>query len=207
MKVDPACPCNHRPFPDESEEQKPMKTPLPNNRIGRDRNQPPPSVPRKRGAIPFRLDWRLCLTIGGHLLTVALLGLAIYLWQAPLSSLTIPWATDAPRASPATTNRGRSGGGLEVCLRQVKVRNLFKPSIPVPTEDGVGKSTAQELAERLKFLGIMDDVEGLAALVFIPNRGPGTFRAGDRVAEFVLKDVQVDRLTLELGDEKAILKR
>jgi hypothetical protein len=87
------------------------------------------------------------------------------------------------------------------------MRNLFKPSIPVPSEGGIGKSTAQELADRLQFVGIMEEAGGLAALVFIPNRGPGTFYIGDRVAEFVLKDVQPDRLILELGDEKAILKR
>jgi hypothetical protein len=59
----------------------------------------------------------------------------------------------------------------------------------------------------MQFVGVMEDADGLAALVFIPNRGPGTFRVGDRVAEFVLKEVQPDRLTLELGEEQAILKR
>jgi hypothetical protein len=87
------------------------------------------------------------------------------------------------------------------------MRDLFKPSIPVPSEGGIGKSTAQELADRLQFVGIMEEAGGLAALVFIPNRGPGTFHIGDRVAEFVLKNVQPDRLILELGDEEAILKR
>jgi len=104
---------------------------------------------------------------------------------------------------------GRAGSkaSLEICLRQVKMRDLFKPSVPVPTDGGIGKSTAQELADRLQFVGIMEEAGRLAALVFIPNRGPGTFHMGDRVAEFVLKDVQPDRLTLELGDEEAILKR
>jgi hypothetical protein len=131
----------------------------------------------------------------------------VYLWRAPLPALAIPEVADESLLSPLAAGRGGSKASLEVCLRQVKVRDLFKPSIPVPTEDGLGKSTAQELAERLQFLGIMNDAQGLAALVFIPNRGPGTFHVGDRVAEFVLRDVQSDRLTLALGDEEAVLKR
>ena len=87
------------------------------------------------------------------------------------------------------------------------MRDLFKPSIPVPADGGIAQTTTQELADRLQFVGIMEEAGGLAALVFIPNRGPGTFYIGDKVAEFVLKDVQPDRLILELGDEKAILKR
>lgn len=152
-------------------------------------------------------SWRLCLAIGGTLLAMALCGLAVYLWRAPLPSLTIPQVADGGSTSPLIAGRAGSKASLEICLKQVKVRDLFKPSIPVPSEGGIGKSTAQELADRLQFIGIMEGVGGLAALVFIPNRGPGIFHMGDRVAEFVLKDVQSDRLILELGDEEAILKR
>jgi hypothetical protein len=141
------------------------------------------------------------------MLTIALCGLAIYLWRAPLPPLAIPRIADESRASQLAGAREGSKAALEICLRQVKIRDLFKPAIPVPSEDGLGKSTAQELADRLQFIGIMAEADALAALVFIPNRGPGTFRVGDRVAEFVLKDVQPDRLILGLGDEEAILKR
>ena len=149
----------------------------------------------------------LCLSIGGCILATALCGLAVYLWQAPLPSLAIPQVADGSSTSPLIAGRAGSKASLEICLRQVKMRDLFKPSIPVPSEDGIAKSTAQELADRLQFVGIMEEAGRLAALVFIPNRGPGTFHMGDRVAEFVLKDVQPDRLTLELGDEEATLKR
>ncbi len=150
---------------------------------------------------------RLCLVIGGYALATALCGLAACLWRAPLPSLTVPPIADAASASPLTAGRAGSKASLETCLRQVKMRDLFRPSIPVPSEDKIGKSAAQELADRLQFVGVMKEAETLAALVFIPSRGPGTFRVGDRVAEFVLKDVQPDRLTLELGEEQAILKR
>ena len=150
---------------------------------------------------------RRCVAAGGYLLVAALGGLAVYLWRAPLPSLAVPQIADGSTASQPAGGRDRSKASLEVCLRQVKMRDLFKPSIPVPSEDKIGKSTAQELANRLQFVGIMEEAGVLAALVFIPNRGPGTFHVGDRVAEFVLKDVQPDRLILELGDEEAILKR
>jgi hypothetical protein len=155
----------------------------------------------------FQPNQRLCLVIGGYVLATSLCGLAAYLWRAPLPSLAISQTADEGSAAPLIAGRAGSKASMEVCLRQVKIRDLFKPSIPVPSEGRIGKSTAQELADRLQFVGIVEDAAGAAALVFIPNRGPGTFRVGDRVAEFVLKDVQPDRLVLELGDEEAILKR
>lgn len=150
---------------------------------------------------------RLGRSIGGYVLATALCGLVVYLWRAPLPSPAIPQIADEDSTSPLIGGRAGSKVSLETCLRQVKTRDLFKPSIPVPSEGGIGKSTAQELADRLQFVGIMEEAGGLAALVFIPNRGPGTFHIGDRVAEFVLKDVQPDRLVLQLGNEEAILKR
>lgn len=155
----------------------------------------------------FRPNRRLCLTISGYLLAIGLCGLAGYLWRAPLPTLTVPAIAEAASVSSVMAGRTGSKGALERCLRQVKKRDLFKPSVPIPSDGGIGKSTAQELAERMQFVGTMQESDGLAALVFIPNRGPGTFRVGDRVAEFVLKDVQSNRLTLELGEEQAILKR
>ncbi|MCP4613235.1 MAG: hypothetical protein GY845_31475 [Planctomycetes bacterium] len=152
-------------------------------------------------------NWRLSLAIGGYILAMALCGLVIYLWQAPLPSLAIPQVANAGSTSQLISGRAGSKAALEICLRQVKMRDMFKPSIPVPTEGGIAKSTAQELADRLQYVGIVEEAGKLAALVFIPNRGPGTFHIGDKVAEFVLKDVMLDRLILELGDEEAILKR
>jgi hypothetical protein len=155
----------------------------------------------------LRLSRRPCLVAGGCLLAAAFCGLAVYLWRAPLPPLAV---APTPSQDPGSSlSGGRSGAkaSLDACLRQVKMRELFKPSIPIPTDGRIGKSTAQELADRLQFVGIMEEAGALAALVFIPNRGPGTFRPGDRVAEFILTDVQPNRLTLTLGDEEAILKR
>jgi hypothetical protein len=166
---------------------------------------PPPAAKSRFHRLgPHR---RLCLVAGGYVVTATLCGLAGYLWRAPLPSIVVSQNRDANPAPALTAGRAGSKASFESCLRQVKTRDLFKPSVPVPSESGIGKSTAQELAGRLQFVGVMEAGGGLAALVFIPNRGPGTFRVGDRVAEFVLKDIQADQLTLELGDEKAVLKR
>ena len=141
------------------------------------------------------------------MLTVALCGAALYLWRAPLPALPVPELVDAGVTSVAASNRLGSVASFDACLRQAKTRDLFKPSVPVPSENQISKTTAQELANRLQFLGVMGDGDGIAALVFIPTRGPGTFHKGDRVAEFILKDVTPDRLVLALGDEEATLKR
>jgi hypothetical protein len=164
------------------------------------------SIPTVKRLARLRFPPRACLILAGYLLTVALGGMALYLWHAPLPPFPAFEIADGPLAA-AAAGRAGSKASLEVCLRQVKVRELFKPSIPVPSESRLGKTTAQELASRLQFLGIVGSADDVAALVFIPNRGPGTFRAGDRVAEFTLKDVKPDRLVLGLGDEEATLKR
>ena len=165
----------------------------------------PGALLTRRSGIP-RPNGEVCLLAGNYLLIAVLVAAAVYLWRAPLSQAVLPKA--ASHSVPAAVvGRDRAEAALELCLRQIKMRDLFKPSVPVPVENRVGKSTAQELANRLQFVGTMEDSEGVAALIFIPNRGPGTFRVGDRVAEFMLVDVTSDQLTLELGDEKAVLKR
>jgi len=165
------------------------------------------SVSRMKRLARLRIPWRACLISVSYLLTIALGGMALYLWQAPLPPLPAGEVADGRSEVSSAAGRTGSKASLDACLRQVKVRELFRPSIPVPSNDRLGKTTAQELANRLQFLGIMGNDEGLAALVLIPNRGPGTFRAGDRVAEFTLQDVKPDRLVLKMGDEEAILKR
>jgi hypothetical protein len=166
-----------------------------------------PSVPPLGRSRRLQPHWRLYLGVGGYGLAMVLCGLAAYLWRAPLPALAIRQRAEEAATSSLIAGRAGSKTSLEICLRQVKMRDLFKPSVPVPSEDRIGKSTAQELADRLQFVGIVEKVDGLSALVFIPNRGPGTFHVGDRVAEFELKDVRPDRLILRLGDEEAILKR
>ena len=151
--------------------------------------------------------WQRCLAVVSSLLTVTLCGASVYLWQAPLPPLPDAGLAGRDMTSVSSIVRIGSEASLEICLRQIKTRELFKPSVPMPSEDRIAKSTAQELANRLQFVGTIGNADDLAALVFIPNRGPGTFRVGDRVAEFVLKDVKPDRLILGLADEEATLKR
>jgi len=96
---------------------------------------------------------------------------------------------------------------IETYTGLLKTRDLFKPSIPIPSEKRIGKTTAQQLAQRLQFLGTSGDENNLSALVFIPERGPGSFQVGDRVAEFVLIEVKKNSLVLELENEQITLKR
>ena len=173
----------------------------------RSNGQTAPPVPKAGHLRYLWPGWQRCLVFGSYVLSVSLCGAAVYLWRAPLPPLPVPEVADGSLATSLTVGRSGSKASLEACLRQVKIRDLFKPSIPVPSENRMGKSTAQELADRLQFVGIVREADGLAALVFIPNRGPGTFHVGDRVAEFILKDVKPDRLVLELGDEEVTLKR
>jgi hypothetical protein len=166
-----------------------------------------PAAPRGKRPARLRPPWQPCLLLAGYLLMAALGGAALYLWRAPLPPLAASETAENRAAAALTAGRTGSRASLEACLRQVKVRELFKPSVPVPSENRLGQTTAQELAGRLQFLGTVGSAGDLAALVFIPNRGPGTFRVGERVAEFVLKAVKPDSLVLGLGDEEATLKR
>lgn len=109
--------------------------------------------------------------------------------------------------SVATLNAARSLQPMDSYIRLLKMRDLFKPSVPIPSENKVGKTTAEELAERLQFLGTAGTSGEVRALVFIPNRGPGLFKVGDPVAEFVLKEIQQEWITIQLEDEEIKLKK
>jgi hypothetical protein len=96
---------------------------------------------------------------------------------------------------------------LENYLQLLKTRNLFKPSVPIPEKNKLKKTTAEQLAQRLQFLGILEDNHRLSALISIAETGPAFFNVGDRLGQFVLKNIQKDKLTLQLYDEQVILKR
>ncbi len=119
-----------------------------------------------------------CLILGSYLLTVALCGATVYLWRAPLPPLPVPELADGSLVSSLAVGRSGSKASLEACLRQVKMRNLFKPSIPVPSENRIGKSTAQELANRLQFVGIVRDANNLGGPGVHPESRPGNLPRG-----------------------------
>jgi hypothetical protein len=110
---------------------------------------------------------------------------------------------------PITSNdiQARFMAPIETYTGLLKTRDLFKPSIPIPSQKKIGKTTAQQLAQRLQFLGTTGDKNNLSAFVFVPERGPGLFQAGDRVAEFVLIEIRKDSLVLELENEQITLER
>lgn len=146
------------------------------------------------------------ITIVTSLLSVGLCSFILYMLLSPLSELPVPNFADKQPIASGTTQTS-SIASLDTYTNLLKTRNLFKPSIPIPSEKKIGKTTAQQLAERLQFLGTCGDEQDLTALVFIPGRGPGSFHVGDRVAEFVLKDIKKDSMVLELENERITLKR
>lgn len=151
----------------------------------------------------IRQKW---ITITTTFLSIGLCLFIVYMLLAPLSELVVPSFTDNQPIKSGPT-QARTIAQLDTYTKFLKLRDLFKPSIPVPAEKKIGKTTAQQLAERLQFLGTSGDRQNLFAIVFIPERGPGSFQVGDRVAEFVLKDIKKDSLVLELENEQITLKR
>ena len=146
------------------------------------------------------------ITIVTSLFSAGLCSFILYMLLSPLPELPVPnFADNQPVA--AGTTQANSIASLDTYTDLLKTRNLFKPSIPIPSEKKIGKTTAQQLAERLQFLGTSGDEKDLTALVFIPERGPGSFHVGDRVAEFVLKEIKKDSLVLEMENERITLKR
>ena len=144
----------------------------------------------------------LTTTFGG--LVLFLLILFMLVW--PLPPLPSPGLASGQLTRDVAPEL-RGYPSLDTYLEPLKTRTLFKPSIPIPTKKNTAKTTAQQLAERLKFLGTTDDRQNLNALIFIPERGPEIFEVGDHVAEFVLKKVQKDTVILELGNEQIILSK
>ena len=146
------------------------------------------------------------ITIVSGFISVSMFLLILYMLISPPPGLPIP--EFANKLSVTTgPGQGQVLAPLATYLQPLKTRELFKPSIPIPTEKKIGKTTAQQLAERLQFLGTSGDGQNLSALVFVPERGPGLFQTGDRVAEFILKDIKTDSLILELENEEIVLKR
>jgi hypothetical protein len=157
----------------------------------------------KRSKRFARKNW---ITIVSSLLSVGLCSFILYMLLAPLPELPVPnFADKQPIVSG--TSQTSAIASLDTYTNLLKTRNLFKPSIPIPSDKKIGKTTAQQLAERLQFLGTSGDEQNLTALVFIPQRGPGSFHVGDRVAEFVLKDIKKNSMVLEMENELITLKR
>jgi len=150
-----------------------------------------------------RQNW---IRITMPLLSLGLISLIVCMLLSPLPERPAPNFADK---QPVTSNVDQAGSlpSPESYTQLLKTRDLFKPSVPIPAEKKIGKTTAEQLAQRLQFLGTSGDGQNLSALVFIPERGPGSFQIGDRVAEFVLKDIRKDQLVLELEDELITLKR
>ncbi len=153
-----------------------------------------------------RFTRRNSITITVAVISTGLCSLTLYSLVFPLPELPVPNFVDE---GPITSGdiRARLIAPIETYTGPLKTRDLFKPSIPIPSEKRIGKTTAQQLAQRLQFLGTSGDENKLSALVFIPERGPGSFQVGDRVAEFVLIEVKKNSLVLELENEQITLKR
>ena len=146
------------------------------------------------------------ITIIPGVVSACMLLLILYMFISPPGGLAVPEFTNKLSVT-AGLGRGRVLAPLATYLQPLKSRELFKPSIPIPTEKKIGKTTAQQLAQRLRFLGTSGEGQNLSALVFIPEQGPGLFQTGDRVAEFILKNIKKDSLILELENEEIVLKR
>ncbi len=146
------------------------------------------------------------ITASTVFLSAVLCSFILYSLISPLPQLP-SISYNNPKSITNNTIQAVTSCSAQTYLKLLKTRNLFKPSIPIPARKKIGKTTAQKLAGRLKFLGISGDKQNLSALVFIPERGPGLFHAGDHLAEFVLRTIEKDCLVLELEDETVMLKR
>jgi len=146
------------------------------------------------------------ITIITTFLSTGLCLFILYISVSPLRELPVSNFGDGQPVKSGTIRAGTISP-MAAYLELLKARDLFKPSVPIPAEKKIGKTTAEQLAQRLLYLGTSGDGQNLLALVFIPERGPGLFKAGDRVAEFVLKEIRKDSLVLELESEQIILRR
>jgi hypothetical protein len=153
-----------------------------------------------------RFTHRNWITITTAFFSTGLCLFIFYMLLSPLPELPLP-NFGSEQSAMTGTIQARITSSLDTYLEPLKTRDLFKPSVPIPAHEKIGKTTAEQLAQRLQFLGTSGEGQNLSALVFIPERGPGSFQVGDRVAEFVLKNIKKDSLVLELENERIMLKR
>lgn len=139
------------------------------------------------------------------LVSLTLCGGILYLMLGPLPKPPKPEGHGQAMAFKALADR--ASVPMDTYTRVLKTRDLFKPSMAIPAENKVAKTTAQQLADRLKFMGTTPKPDGLRAFVMIPNQGPAMFKVGDRVAEFTLEEVKADSLVLKLEEERVTVKR
>ena len=92
-------------------------------------------------------------------------------------------------------------------LSMARKRELFKPSVPLPAENKLGQTTAEELAKRFKFLGVSGSGADLSALVAVANASVQSVRQGEHLEDFVVKEINSGQLVLELNEDTVILKR
>lgn len=160
------------------------------------------------------MHWQRCqyfvvqnwITTTTSFLSAVFCSLILYMMFSSLPELPLP-DSNSNRTATAGNAPVAKLALLDKYLEPLKTRDLFKPSVPIPSEKKIGKTTAEQLAGRLQFLGVSGEGAQLRALVFIPERGPGSFKVGDRVAEFILKDIQKNSLVLQLENEQITLKR
>ncbi len=120
----------------------------------------------------------------------------------------MPKANNSPRRALKTSSQAtRSLPALEHYLKMARKRELFRPSVPLPAEKKLGQTTAEELAKRFKFLGVSGTKPNLSALVAVAKAGVKTVRQGERLEDFVVKEISSGQLTLELNEDIVVLKR
>ena len=140
----------------------------------------------------------------GILLVLALAACYALFW--PLDAL--PGAASFPtQVSQIAILDARPLPALERYLNIARKRELFKPSVPLAAGNKLGQTTAEQLAKRFKFLGVSGAKPDLSALVAVTNGGVQTVRQGERLEDFVVKEIDSGQLVLQLNEDIVTLKR
>lgn len=85
---------------------------------------------------------------------------------------------------------------LDGLLREMAGRRLIRPSQTLAAVRDSG--AAAKLLGKLKLQGVVQIADGLVAYVQVDKQGTKTVRAGEKLLDFVVKDIEPSKVTLSL---------
>ena len=91
---------------------------------------------------------------------------------------------------------GMSAPDLDALLREMAGRRLIRPSQGLAAVKDSG--AASKLLSKLKLQGVVRTTDRLVAYVQIDKQGTKTVRTGDKLLDFVVKDIESGKVTLSL---------
>ena len=141
-------------------------------------------------------------------LTLSAVAMVFVAFAAVVAAALLP--IEVPTSAPETGDRGiESAAGperdLEELLHQAAGSDLIKPAqIQAAVKD---TGAARQLAKALTLQGVVQVDETLTAYIEVKDEGVKTVREGDKILDFVVKELKPGKVVLSLDGVEVQLGR